>query len=44
MNVDPELRENIQMAYYKAGHMFYLDLDSLEVFKNDIDDFINKSI
>jgi len=39
MNVDPELRGNIQIRYYQAGHMFYLDLDSLDEFKGDIDNF-----
>lgn len=40
MNVDPALRDNIQLAYYPAGHMFYLDAESLASFKADIDDFI----
>jgi carboxypeptidase C (cathepsin A) len=40
MNVDPALRHNVQMAYYEAGHMFYLDVESLAAFKRDIDAFI----
>ena len=40
MNVDPMLRDNIELAYYPAGHMFYLDVESLAVFKADIDGFI----
>ncbi len=40
MNVDPELRGNIQMSTYEAGHMFYLDVESLAAFKDDIDKFI----
>jgi carboxypeptidase C (cathepsin A) len=40
MNIDPELRGNLQIQHYPAGHMFYLDLDSLAVFKEDVDNFI----
>jgi carboxypeptidase C (cathepsin A) len=43
MNIDPELRENIQIANYHAGHMFYLDIDALAAFKDDIDDFIGEA-
>lgn len=41
MNIDPELRDNVRVAYYQAGHMFYLDSKSLAAFKTDIDDFIS---
>lgn len=40
MNVDPEVRHNISMAYYPAGHMFYLDIDSLSRLKQDVAGFI----
>jgi len=40
MNVDPEHRANIEMANYEAGHMFYLDVDSLTAFRADIGRFI----
>ncbi|MGF1494509.1 MAG: S10 family peptidase [Microcoleaceae cyanobacterium] len=40
MNIDPELRRQLQISYYEAGHMFYVDLESLAVFKRDIDQFI----
>ncbi len=43
MNIDPKLRENLQIQYYPAGHMFYLDLDSLAAFKEDIDTFIQEA-
>ncbi len=43
MNVDPEIRKNIVTKYYEAGHMFYLDIDSLSAFKSDIDAFIHES-
>ncbi len=44
MNVDPELRGNVEMKHYKAGHMFYLDEASLAEFKRDVDTFIANSI
>ena len=43
MNIDPELRENLQILHYPAGHMFYLDQDSLAAFKGDIDAFIHSA-
>ncbi|MCX6093898.1 MAG: peptidase S10 [Candidatus Bipolaricaulota bacterium] len=43
MNVDPELRANVEMHTYEAGHMFYLDLDSLAAFKTDVHAFFEKA-
>lgn len=44
MNIDPELRGNVEMKNYEAGHMFYLDEASLAAFKNDVDEFITRSV
>ncbi|MEO1294687.1 MAG: peptidase S10 [Cyanobacteria bacterium J06636_16] len=44
MNIDPELRQQVQTANYEAGHMFYLDQKSLTAFKRDIDGFIKGEI
>jgi len=44
MNVDPKLRDNVEIKTYEAGHMFYLDLDCLAAFKKDVDDFITESL
>ena len=44
MNVDPALRDNVQIAYYQAGHMYYLDLVSLAAFKQDIDAFLDSAL
>ena len=41
MNIDPDLREQVHIATYEAGHMFYLDQKSLASFKQDIDQFIS---
>jgi carboxypeptidase C (cathepsin A) len=40
MNVDPEVRHNLSMEYYPAGHMFYLDVNSLARLKQDAAGFI----
>jgi carboxypeptidase C (cathepsin A) len=44
MNIDPALRANVEIAYYEAGHMFYLDVDSLVAFKADVDRFIKAAV
>ena len=44
MNIDAEHRANVEMAYYEAGHMFYLDVDSLAAFKSDVSKFLKNSI
>jgi carboxypeptidase C (cathepsin A) len=36
----PEIRKNIIMTYYEAGHMMYTHLPSLQKFKNDLATFI----
>jgi len=43
MNVDAEVRQNISMAYYPAGHMFYLDVASLAQLKNDAAAFVTSA-
>ena len=44
MNLDPDLRENVQLHYYEAGHMFYLDVASLAKLKEDVQQFISGAI
>ena len=43
MNIDPAIRNNVEMTNYEAGHMFYLDVDSLAAFTGDIDKFLQAS-
>lgn len=43
MNLDPELRRNISTKYYEAGHMMYIEENSLRVLKRDAAEFINGS-
>ena len=40
MNLDPELRRNISFAYYQAGHMMYIEKNSLKKLKDDAALFI----
>ncbi len=44
MGLDPELRPNISMAYYEAGHMMYMHEPSLRKMKLDLKGFIEKSL
>jgi len=43
MNLEPSLRANISTKYYEAGHMMYIDEDSLRILKRDAADFIRSS-
>ena len=36
----PRFKERVHMKYFKAGHMMYINKDSLPLFKSDIADFI----
>jgi carboxypeptidase C (cathepsin A) len=44
LGLDPSLQKNIKMAYYKAGHMMYLHLPSLEKLRKDLVDFIYSAV
>lgn len=43
MGLDPELKKNIIMKYYEAGHMMYTHKPSMEKFKKDVDQFIDET-
>jgi len=43
MNVDAAHRGNLEMHDYEAGHMFYLDADSLAAFRGDVERFLSAS-
>lgn len=43
MDLLPEQRANIDVAYYEAGHMMYLHPPSLEKFKEDLAKFLRKA-
>ncbi len=43
MELEPELRGNVQLGYYPSGHMIYLNTDALHQLKNDLAGFIDKA-
>ena len=44
LNLGPTYRANISFATYNAGHMVYVDNDSLAKFKRDLSSFIDKTL
>jgi len=44
MNIDPELRDNVRIEYYRAGHMYYLDLVSLKASTNHVREFFSSAV
>jgi carboxypeptidase C (cathepsin A) len=38
-----EIKDNIIMKYYEAGHMMYIHQPSLERFKKDVAEFIRST-
>jgi carboxypeptidase C (cathepsin A) len=44
MNLDPSLRRNISFSYYEAGHMMYIEKNSLKKLKDDAASFIQNSM
>jgi carboxypeptidase C (cathepsin A) len=44
LGLDPELRPNLSMSYYEAGHMIYVHLPSLAQLKTDLAAFIRQSL
>lgn len=44
MNLDPQLRRNVSFAYYEAGHMMYIEKNSLKKLKDDAAAFLRGAI
>jgi carboxypeptidase C (cathepsin A) len=44
MNLDPALRKNISTHYYEAGHMMYIEKNSLRKLKEDITTFMQSAL
>lgn len=44
MNLDPQLRKNVSFEYYEAGHMMYIEKNSLKKLKDDAAKFIRQSL
>jgi carboxypeptidase C (cathepsin A) len=43
LHLEPELRSNISMAYYEAGHMMYIHMPSLIRLKSDLAEFVDSA-
>lgn len=43
MGLDPEIRENVKMTYYEAGHMMYVHGPSLDQLTTDIREFVKET-
>lgn len=43
MDITDELRSNIELDYYEAGHMMYIHEPSLAKYKEDLADFVRRS-
>jgi carboxypeptidase C (cathepsin A) len=44
MGLDPEVRKNVQMEYYEAGHMMYVHKASLSKLADDMRQFVRETI
>jgi carboxypeptidase C (cathepsin A) len=44
MNLDPAIRNNIELSFYESGHMVYIDRASREKFKGDFDAFLDRAL
>ena len=44
MNLDAQLRQNVSISYYEAGHMMYIEKNSLRKLKEDAAAFVQNSL
>ncbi|MEZ5428590.1 MAG: hypothetical protein R2747_20255 [Pyrinomonadaceae bacterium] len=43
MNLEPELRKNISVKYYEAGHMMYIETNSRRKLREDVSAFLQST-
>ncbi|HUG32488.1 MAG TPA: peptidase S10 [Acidimicrobiia bacterium] len=43
MGLDPEVRDNVRLTYYEAGHMMYVHQPSLAQLAEDLRDFVGET-
>ena len=44
MSLDPQLRQNFSFGYYEAGHMMYIEKNSLKKLKDDVSAFMHGAL
>ncbi len=44
MGLDPAMHGNVTMAFYRAGHMFYIDTQMLDKLRHDVGAFMRAAI
>lgn len=44
LNLDPQLRQNFSFGYYEAGHMMYIEKNSLRKLKEDVAGFMQVAL
>lgn len=44
IELEPNLRGNIEFVYYPSGHMIYLNVDALKQFKTDVSSFYTRAM
>lgn len=44
LSLEPDLRNNISMSHFEAGHMMYIHIPSLQQLKHELTKFIQESI
>ncbi len=44
IGLTPELRKNVRMGYYEAGHMMYIHRPSLQKLRQELVDFYRWSV
>jgi len=44
INLDPTLRKNVSFNYYEAGHMMYIEKNSLKKLKDDVSAFMSGAV
>jgi carboxypeptidase C (cathepsin A) len=44
MNLDPAVRSNIQLSFFGAGHMVYIETDSRKKLRTDFEQFVDSAL
>jgi len=44
MSLEPAIRKNVSFTYYEAGHMMYIEKNSLRKLKDDVSIFIKNAL